>query len=237
MPTPTDFKNILRDSIHRGKSKDKLEDIGAYLLIQDLITFPEYFPTTSSSLRFHTLAAVLNDIIIYKRQNIIEFGAGISTLAIANLIKKNHLNCNFYSVEDNSDWLNIIKSYLTKNNLREHVNLIYAPLEKTNLALENNSWYSINSLSEKLNKDLKINLAMIDGPGAWRPEIRSSRYPAVPYLLNFLDDNFSIYLDDINRKGEKKILNLWQKKYSMKFEKINNTAALYIKGKKLNTIP
>ena len=237
MPIPTDLNNFLSGGLNQGKSKEKVEDLAAYLLIQDLVKFPEYFPTTSSSLRFHTLAVILNDILINGRQNIIEFGAGISTLAIANLIKKNHLNCNFFSVEDNSDWLNILKSYLMKNNLQEHVNLIYAPLEKTNLALENNSWYSINALSENINKDLKFSLVIVDGPGAWKPEIRLSRYPAVPYLLNFLADNFSIYLDDMNRKGEKKILSLWQKKYSMNFEKINDTTAVYIKGKKLNTIP
>jgi hypothetical protein len=124
-----------------------------------------------------------------------------------------------------------------ENNLQEHVNLIYAPLEKTNLALENNFWYSIKTLSENINEASKFSLVIVDGPGAWKPEISLSRYPAVPYLLNFLEDNFSIYLDDINRKGEKEILSLWQKKYSMEFEKINDTAVVFIKGKKLNTIP
>jgi len=86
-------------------------------------------------------------------------------------------------------------------------------------------------LSEKTNKDLKFSLSIVDGPGAWKPEIRLSNYPAMPYLLNFLTGNFSICLDDINRKGEKKILNLWQKKYSMKFEKINDTTTVFINGK------
>ena len=237
MSIPSDFKNFFRDGIYQGKNKARIEDLTAYVLIQDLLKFPEYFPTTSSSLRFHTLATILNDIIINKRESIIEFGAGISTLAIANLFKKNSLNYSLVSVEDDLNWFNYMKSCISKNNLQEHVNLIYAPLEKTNLALENNSWYSVKSLSEKINKDLKFSLAIVDGPGAWKPEIRLSRYPAVPYLLNFLADNFSIYLDDINRKGEKKILSIWQKKYSMKFEKINDTTAVFIKGKKLNTIP
>ena len=237
MSIPFDFKNFLRAGIYQVKNKARIEDLTAYLLIQDLLRFHEYFPTTSSSLRFHTLATILNDIIINKRESIIEFGAGISTLAIANLFKKNSLNYSLISIEDDMNWFNYMKSCISKNNLQEQVNLIYAPLEKTNLALENNSWYSIKSLSEKINKDLKFSLAIVDGPGAWKPEIRLSRYPAVPYLINFLADSFSIYLDDINRKGEKKILSLWQKKYSMKFEKINDTTAVFIKGKKLNTIP
>lgn len=233
----SDFKNFLRDGIYQGKNKNKIEDLSAFILIQDLLKFAEYFPTTTSSLRFYTLATVLNDIIINKRESIIEFGAGISTLAIANLFKKNSLNYSLISVEDDMNWFNYVKSSLIKNNLEEHVNLIYAPLEKTSLALENNSWYSIKTLSENINNDLKFSLAIVDGPGAWKPEIRLSRYPALPYLINKLAENFSIYLDDINRKGEKKILSLWQKKYSMKFEKINDTTAVFIKGKKLNTIP
>jgi hypothetical protein len=80
-------------------------------------------------------------------------------------------------------------------------------------------------------------LAIVDGPGAWKPEIRLSRYTALPFLINKLAKNFSIYLDDINRKGEKQVLSLWKKKYTMKFEKINDTSAVFIKGKKLNTIP
>jgi hypothetical protein len=237
MLIPSDFKNFLRDDIYQGKNKHKIEDLSAFIIIQDLLKFAEYFPTTTSSLRFHTLATVLNDIVINKRESIIEFGAGISTLAIANLFKKNSLNYSLISVEDDINWFNYMKSFILKNNLQEHVNLIYAPLEKTSLALENNSWYSIKTLSENINNDLKFSLAIVDGPGAWKPEIRLSRYPAFPYLINFLSDNFSIYLDDINRKGEKKILSLWQKRYYMKFEKINNTTAVFIKGNKLNTIP
>lgn len=237
MSISSDVKNFLRASIYQGKNKARIEDLTAYLLIQDLLKFAEYFPITSSSLRFHTLATVLNDIIMNTRENIIEFGAGISTLAIANLFKKNSLNYSLISVEDDMNWFNYVKSCISKNNLQEHVNLIYAPLEKTNLALENNPWYSVKSLSEKINNDLKFSLAIVDGPGAWKPEIRLSRYTALPYLINKLAENFSIYLDDINRKGEKQVLSLWQKKYTMKFEKINDTSAVFIKGKKLNTIP
>jgi hypothetical protein len=213
-----------------------LEDIYAYLLIQDLVKFPEYFATTTSSLRFHTLAVILNDIIINKRQSIIEFGAGISTLAIANLIKKNNLECSFISVEDNEEWFNYIKSFLMKNDLGQNVKLIYAPLAKSDLALENNLWYSVQVLNENISSDFKFSLAIIDGPAAWKPEIRLSRYPAVPYLINFLSGEFSLYLDDVNRKGEKEIISLWDEKYKIKPEQVNTTSAVFTKGNKLNII-
>jgi hypothetical protein len=114
MSIPFDFKIFSRAIIYQGKNKARIEDLTAYLLIQDLLKFPEYFPTTSSSLRFHTLATILNDIIINKRESIIEFGAGISTLAIANLFKKNSLNYSLVSVEDDLNWFNYMKSCISK---------------------------------------------------------------------------------------------------------------------------
>lgn len=236
MAAPFDLKFFLNSEINRRKNKARLEDLAAYLLIQNLVKFPEYFPITSSSLRFHTLAVILNDIIINNRKSIVEFGSGISTLAIANLSKINRLNYNFVSVEDNIDWFNSMKTYLSKNGLEKFVNLVYAPLEETNLSPENIPWYSTKSLNEQISHNSRFSLVIVDGPGAWKPEIELSRYPALPYLVNSLEDSFSIYLDDTDRKGEKRVLSLWQKEFGMKFEKINDTASVLVKGQKLNTI-
>ena len=230
-------KDLLSLEISQATNKSTLKDIHAYLLIQDLVRFPEYFAITNSSLRFHTLAVILNDILINNRRQIIEFGSGISTLAIANLIKKNKLECNFISVEDNEEWFQYLKSFLTRNDLQKYVNIIFAPLKKNSLALENNLWYSDEVLQNNISSDFKFSLAIIDGPAAWKPKIRFSRYPAVPYLVNILSEESSIYLDDTNRKGEKEIMSLWNIKYKIKFEPINDTSAVSIKGKKLNTIP
>lgn len=230
-------KDLLSLEISQATNKSTLKDIHAYLLIQDLVRFPEYFAITNSSLRFHTLAVILNDILINNRRQIIEFGSGISTLAIANLIKKNKLECNFISVEDNEEWFQYLKSFLTRNDLQKYVNIIFAPLKKNSLALENNLWYSDEVLQNNISSDFKFSLAIIDGPAAWKPKIRLSRYPAVPYLVNILSEESSIYLDDTNRKGEKEIMSLWNIKYKIKFEPINDTSAVSIKGKKLNTIP
>jgi len=223
--------------ITRTKNKNKIEDIYSYLLIQDLVKFPEYFATTTSSLRFHTLAVILNDIIINQRKSIIEFGSGVSTLAISNLIKKNNLKCSFVSIEDNKEWFDYINSFLSRNDLQKDVKIIYAPLENNDLVLEDNLWYSMQALNNGISKESKFSLAIIDGPAAWKPKIRLSRYPAIPYLINFLAEEYSIYLDDTNRKGEKEVFSLWHQKYNLKFEQINDTSAVCIKGNKLNTIP
>ena len=234
MMNPNDLIGL---EITRTKNKNKIEDIYSYLLIQDLVKFPEYFATTTSSLRFHTLAVILNDIIINQRKSIIEFGSGVSTLAISNLIKKNNLKCSFVSIEDNKEWFDYINSFLSRNDLQKDVKIIYAPLENNDLVLEDNLWYSMQALNNGISKESKFSLAIIDGPAAWKPKIRLSRYPAIPYLINFLAEEYSIYLDDTNRKGEKEVFSLWHQKYNLKFEQINDTSAVCIKGNKLNTIP
>ena len=234
MMNPNDLIGL---EITRTKNKNKIEDIYSYLLIQDLVKFPEYFATTTSSLRFHTLAVILNDIIINQRKSIIEFGSGVSTLAISNLIKKNNLKCSFVSIEDNKEWFDYINSFLSRNDLQKNVKIIYAPLESSDLALGDNLWYSMQALNNGISKESKFSLAIIDGPAAWKPKIRLSRYPAIPYLINFLAEEYSIYLDDTNRKGEKEVFSLWHQKYNLKFEQINDTSSVCIKGNKLNTIP
>ena len=228
--------DLIKAFISLKKYQDKVDDLSAYQLIQNIVKLPGYFPVTDSSIGFHTLLTILNDIILNKRQNIIEFGSGISTLVIAKLIKEDKLGCKFFSVEDNLEWFNFMKSSINKNDLEEYVSFIYAPLEKTKLSVENNSWYSVKVLDEHIPSDVKIDLTLVDGPGAWRSEIKLSRYTAVPFLINKLADNFSVYLDDSNRKGERKIINLWKKKYNLDFNKINSKSSVCIKGNKLNTI-
>ena len=125
------LKNTLGSNFYSRKNTD---DLISYLILQDFVKLPSYFPITSSSLRFHTLLVIFNDIILNKRKSCIEFGSGISTLALSSLIKNNQLNCKFFSIEDNEEWFNFMKIYIEKNNLAEFVNLVYAPLEKTNSA-------------------------------------------------------------------------------------------------------
>ena len=39
---------------------------------------------------------------------------------------------------------------------------------------------------------------MVDGPEAWYAEVYRSRYPALPFMIDFLGDNSIVFLDDTN---------------------------------------
>ncbi len=58
----------------------------------------------------------------------------------------------------------------------------------------------------------------MDGPPAYEEEIKYSRYPAVPYFLQQLAEDFTIILDDANRQGEQEIIQRWQKLLEREFE-------------------
>jgi len=91
-------------------------------------------------------------------------------------------------------------------------------------------------LRDNIKTNLKFNLSIFDDSCGWKPSIGLKRHRAVPYLKNLLAEEFLIYLDDTNRKGEKEVMSLWNQKYKLRFERINNTAVVCINGNKLNTI-
>lgn len=190
---------------------DGISNILAFNQISQLFNDGTYLPFTDSSLNFNALSVILNDIVINERKTIIEFGSGISTIIIAMLIKKNHLeNVNFTSVEHDINWFNAMQTILLKRNLSDYVNLINADLVDSNISINNNKWYDQEVLLEVLkNKSLKVDCLIVDGPPAYYAEVALSRYPALPFLLPFMNEKCSIFLDDTNRKGEQIILEKW----------------------------
>ncbi len=201
--------------------KNRIDEIYALNLLSSLFHYGQYLPITSSSLNIHSLALIINDIVVNKRESIIEFGSGISTVVLARLIKRNELKTQILSVEEDKNWIEQIRLILEKEGLLEYANLIHAPLVNSHIVIGQNKWYSLEILNDLIPKNKKFDLVIVDGPSAWHPEIELSRYPALPYLLNNLFDKFSFYLDDANRNGEQKILHLWKEKFNLCFQMIN----------------
>lgn len=191
-----------------------------------------YFPITASSLRFNTLQTVLNDIIINNRKCYIEFGSGISTLVVAKFAMINHPKLKIFSVEHDKNWIEIMESFLKSENLT-NVTIIHAPLIPSPLSLNHLSWYDTETL-DVFCKNNTFDIVLIDGPLAHKKENMLSRYPAIPYLNKKLNMNYSIFLDDANREGEKQILKLWKKEFKIDFLIKNNSYAYAIKGQGFN---
>lgn len=182
-----------------------------------LINAGGYLPFNKASLNFSTLAIISNDIIINNRKKILEFGSGISTVIFARLLKLNAVEgSRIISVEHDQNWIEVVKRILVSEELTQYVKFFHAPLTNNRDTLENNNWYEIEELRNYLiDNNLSIDLCIVDGPPAWYKEVQKSRYPALPFVVQFLNSNSALFLDDASREGERIILKEWEK-YQLK---------------------
>lgn len=214
----------------------KIEDSYAIGLLNPLLGDFPFIPFTGSSLRPFCMVHMVNDIIVNNRKKIIEFGSGISTIIIGRLIKKNNLNTTLLSIEHNESWVALLNELLKKEGLSDFVKVVWAPLTQCNLALESNHWYDLDIVRKALENN-SFDMVIVDGPPAWEPSKEKARYPALPFMREYLSDKASIYLDDADRAGEHSILQLWQNKFSIRFNITGRTLGYAYLGQSFFTEP
>lgn len=182
-----------------------------YHQISQLFKEESFIPFSAWAISPSTILHVLNDITINKRKNILEFGAGASTFYIAKLIETLKLEAKFYTVESNAEWAVELERQLELYHLEKIVTVIVAPIVKVpqDLSYKNQeTWYDIEKIKNEV-KNIAFDLILVDGP--FGGSTSYARYSAVPFLQNQISDDFSIFLDDINRNDEKEIVKEWQK--------------------------
>ncbi|MGE0635719.1 MAG: hypothetical protein AB7P01_04705 [Bacteroidia bacterium] len=202
------------------------KDIYCRLLLNNLFEGYNHLPITKSSMSFFAIAMIINDIQINKRQNVLEFGSGLSTILMARLIKKNNLSCKIYSVEHDKNWFDLLNTILKKENTIENVVSIYAPLTPSEKSKNNLEWYNEEAILNSLPENSLFDLVIIDGPPAHERSKSVSRYPALPFLNNKLNKSYSLYMDDASRKGEREVINYWKEEFKFSFILISNKIAL-----------
>lgn len=214
----------------------RTEDTHSIALLQGLLNGFPFLPFTRFTFRPSSIVHIINDILLNRRKDIIEFGTGISTVIMARLIKKNNLNSRIFSIEHNADWVDDINNMLRVEKLEEVVTVINAPLCECNLAINKTNWYDSNILSKVIG-EREFDMVIIDGPPAWEESNMIARYPALPFIMGNLSQNYSIFLDDANRGGEKAIMKLWEDKFKIKFIVRGGTLAYCQKGKFFDSAP
>lgn len=192
---------------HNAIRNSNIDNLALGLLNPILKNFG-YIPFTGSALRPSSIVTILNDIIINERRNIIEFGSGISTLVIAKIIEQEELDINFYSVEEDQVWMNLIKAKLEKHQISNNVKQIYSPIVPAN----DSSWHD-TSFIETIDE---IDCIVVDGPKAFSKETSNIRTHALDAIKNKLSNSYSIFLDDCHRANESKILNDWSDQLGLK---------------------
>ena len=230
------FNIVARIKSFTRKQRQLLKDIHARQVLADLVGEPNYFPATGSSLNSHSLATVINDLIINDRKCMIEFGAGISTLYVARLIRQKSLNLQLISVDDNSKWLEIMKSHLAEESLSDLVQFVHAPLAKSTHSLDSLLWYDEVAIEDVIGSTSKFDVVLVDGPMAWQKKTELARYPAIPFMNGRLSDRCVVFLDDSYRKGEQQVLKRWAQEFKLAFVNVNPVFSMANRGKSFNPV-
>lgn len=196
---------------------DSLRDRRDMLAMEALAPLSSsYLPWSQAAMRPSAIAAVLNDIVINNRSRIVECGGGVSSFYIGRLLRGRggHL----FTIEHDAGWASIMNQALEAEHLSDHVSVIYAPLAKTSHSLDGNLWYDEDKL-QCLTNNRDIDLLIVDGPPAYGKELRYARYPAVPFFKEALAKDYTVILDDINRRGEQEIMRMWEQELGIAFNR------------------
>ncbi len=206
-------------------------------LFYDLLESKDADLVTSFSISPYAIIFLVNELLINKRKYIFEFGSGLSTIILAQAIKKVRLDTKIVSVENDSYWLDKIIDRVKSYGLENIVKFIYAPVFPCPSLGKRNKWYDQSILKAEIDPDEKFDMVVVDGPPAYNEFIELSRYQALPFLYNSLAENHIIFLDDATRPGERKVLNMWEDQFDVKFTIYGQRIAASHKGKVKDSSP
>ncbi|MGD1842419.1 MAG: class I SAM-dependent methyltransferase [Thermonemataceae bacterium] len=228
------MKEELRNIYYRFLRRKKSNDVYALTALQTLLDTPSIIPISTSAIRPHSLYFMINDILINQRKNLIEFGAGVSTVVIARLIKRNNLtDTHLYSVEHDAQWIALLKTSLALEGLTDYVTFIHSELQTSDEYLPNLTWYNTTTIKTIIEQQENFDFVFIDGPIA---DGKMKRYPALPFMQKHLNSSYAVFLDDANRGAEKKILKKWRSECNVTYKYANYSFAYILTGTSYNII-
>lgn len=181
-----------------------------------------YLPWSPGAMQPSGLLEVLNEIVLGPRERILECGSGISTVLIARLLAQR--GGNLVSLEHDQRWASFVERELEAEGLGGHARVLLAPLEPHPLELGGNGWYPAEVTEAAVQSLGAIDLLIVDGPPADRPEIELSRYPALPVFAGALAPGAAVVLDDASRPGETQVLERWEAELGLEQERRGDLA-------------
>ena len=207
------LKSVLRRVSSQSKSP-KEQDIEAAIRLQPLAG-DLYLPWTSSSMNPSAIAGLLNDIEINNRLTIVECGSGISTFFLARVLSEKK-GARLVTIDHDEKFLGIVRRWIGQAGLGHCVEFVHAPIEKLPIRIGEGYWYDTRVLDHHFEngdsfwQDVTIDMLVVDGPPAWQKGKELARLPAGAYFNSRLSESFSVFLDDINRKGEREVARRWK---------------------------
>jgi hypothetical protein len=176
-----------------------------------------YVPWGPFAMRPSALVTVLDEILVARRRRIVELGGGVSTLYIGRLLRRagGHL----HTLEHDKDWVGLLEQQLDAEGLGDVVTVVHAPLARTWYGWTPDSpWYAEDE-ARRATEGGPVDLLVVDGPPAWRADLRHARYPALPFFAESLAPFATVVLDDIHRRGEHDVVRRWEQELGLRFER------------------
>jgi predicted O-methyltransferase YrrM len=160
--------------------------------------------------------AILNDIVVLGRATIVECGGGIRTRFIARALAQRG-DGQLLTIEPDRRWADVLTNALVRENLQDHARVVHAPLADHPLASDTD-WYRDEAV-RAAQPAAPIDLLLVDGPIANRPESAHARYTAMPVFRDRLARDATVVLDHITRRGEREVLVRWEQETDLRFER------------------
>jgi len=187
-------------------------DLHAWQVLRPLLDGRPYLPFSSGAMRASGLVYLCNHVVHRAPAQIVECGAGVSTVVLARLLAERGTG-RLTALEHDPGWAQRVAELLSREGLAEVAHVEMAPLE--------HGWYAaagVDRLPEA------IDLLVVDGPPADRPEIAQARHPALGRLEPRLASDALVVLDDVARAGERGVLARWEAETAWRFECLEDEA-------------
>jgi hypothetical protein len=166
---------------------------GSYLnYLNSTLSNGYFIPYSTVSISPLAMVYILNHIIINNVKVIVEFGTGISTIYLNNLIEKHQLELKVYSIDHDKQWQDNLKNQYNLTN----IDFISSELTTfDNFENQGYCWYDESFLS-KINKG-EVDLVIVDAPlRAGNTYGRAGAFKL--FESEFSRIGFTIILDDTN---------------------------------------
>lgn len=140
---------------------------------------------------------------------IVECGAGISTLFLADVLKEIHgegAGIRYITLEESADVANKMTASIAKCGFQRFARILNLPLAETQAGGRRSKWYDLDDVQLRdITGGQPIDMILLDGPSG----NHGSRFAAVPILHPHVRKGTCFFLDDALRDNELEIGRQW----------------------------
>lgn len=168
---------------HIGRDTSEIIHQGIFLDVTQKMGITTSFYPVGAAANYTFLYIIMRIILDGRIKNVLEIGAGQSTLLLDALRKTREFNA--FTIETNEEWHSIISAQVGHD-------VLLKPLSPVTL-------FGHKTLAYHHKTDDKYDFLIIDGPHGTP---RRSRWAALDIIDRMMAEEFIIVFDDCERKGE-----------------------------------